>query len=470
MDNKDKVILPLFRPQYVSASEGFINAIAWSLFEPRLTDTGKKIGLRFRGQIIPTGQLKIVYTEPAGDALDHFERELASRGLVTNTEDKIASVAAINSVLGVKTDSGKFHPASPLSLNLALMQNTEGLFGSENPAPLADILEGIFSLGSTSPTDETVAGLWLHAVEHRLSLDPVLKVIDESFGATVFDGSLVRRSPASRLDSEHWKDLLEDTPFSWFARVWRKITSQEWVEALPARVWTDWATAILRMAYGLSYLWECAWYESLAVTLIANEPDKNPSAIKARMDSVLAWRKKSSGADIRDLSSKIKNRAQRAYEIRSLLETWLKNNCPDEMSFESIRVCMAADSDLVSSLRSAQKPKRGNSVGKGLREAIRYALITRGDKSLSSTDYYGLLRMSGTRYLFPEPGIEWIAVMTSMSCKGPGATTYLSNVARDLAEAGLRPDTQELIELLEKAGLARGSADADQGVVVEAAY
>jgi hypothetical protein len=470
MTSKNTIILPLFRPQYVSASEGFINALAWSLREPLNHEDGSKIGLRFRGNIAPSGNLKIVYTEPTNEKLAQLEKELFSRGLITSSDIQIANSAVVSSVLGVRTDSGKFQPASPLGPNLALLQNVEGLFGSENPPPLAEILEQIFRLGDLAGSGKTVAGMWLDAAKHRIEIDPVLSAIDESIGATVFGDSLVFKAEKQATREETWDLILADTPFTWFANVWPKITSDAWVEALPARVWTDWATAILRMAYGLCYLWESAWYESIASSVISDVEDKSPLSVKSRMDTVLAWRKKNSGADIRDLSSRIKTRSQRAFEIRGALDSWLKENSNESTDFKTTLELMARDGEFVFSLREALKPKKSQSVGKGLREAIRYALITRGDSTSNNTDYYGLLRMSGSRYLFPEPGIEWVAVMSSMACATPGGSTYLSDLARDLATAGLRPDPQELIELLEKAGLARGSADADQGVVVEAAY
>jgi len=40
----------------------------------------------------------------------------------------------------------------------------------------------------------------------------------------------------------------------------------------------------------------------------------------------------------------------------------------------------------------------------------------------------------------------------------------------NLEELGLRPEAGDLIRLLEKAGLARGSADADRGVIIESAF
>ncbi|KQQ93800.1 hypothetical protein ASF62_06280 [Leifsonia sp. Leaf325] len=101
-------------------------------------------------------------------------------------------------------------------------------------------------------------------------------------------------------------------------------------------------------------------------------------------------------------------------------------------------------------------------------EAIRYALRTR-DAAGPFADYFGVLRQSG-RYLTVEPGTEWIAVVASLACEKPGGSTDVATVIQALEEMGLRPELADLVALLERAGLARGSADADQGVVVESAF
>lgn len=46
----------------------------------------------------------------------------------------------------------------------------------------------------------------------------------------------------------------------------------------------------------------------------------------------------------------------------------------------------------------------------------------------------------------------------------------MGRVLLGLDELGIRPGLADLIRLLEKAGLARGSADADQGVIVQSAF
>lgn len=463
-------IFPLFRPQYVSVSEGYLNALAWSLFEPLPQINGKVVGLRFRSDDNKNKNVAMVFTEPSGDKKSMLDAELRRQGLQSAGENSLLGDAVINSILGVKTENGKFHPASPLTLTLALLQNAEGLFGSGNPPPVASIIERIFELGGGHPDGHSAAELWLEAAKHRTAIDPVLASIDSAFEAITFDSPLVRRQKTKQIDLSPWTPALSDSPFSWFRNAWMKLTSEKWVEALPARVWADWATTLLRMAYGLSYLWESAWYESLARTVVSNEAELDVESVIGRMDPVLPWRPKKTGAEIRDVSSKIKFRCQRALEVRQIIDVWHKS--APENSFENLRTeieAMRADRDLVEKMRFALKPKNQPKLAQHLRESIRYALKTR-DSFGSSTDYYGLLKYSGRRYLFVEPGIEWVAVMASLSCDYPGDSTNLGVLAGNLAAAGLEPDMDELVQLLERAGLARGSADADQGVKVEAAY
>ena len=69
-----------------------------------------------------------------------------------------------------------------------------------------------------------------------------------------------------------------------------------------------------------------------------------------------------------------------------------------------------------------------------------------------------------------DPGTEWIAVVASLACGAPGQESNVRNVMDSLAELGMQPELNDLIALLERAGLARGSADADQAVIVHSAF
>jgi hypothetical protein len=145
----------------------------------------------------------------------------------------------------------------------------------------------------------------------------------------------------------------------------------------------------------------------------------------------------------------------------------MKKHDAEILPLEKVLSRMSADEALVSELTAtlgSAPQKKSN-----LWEAIRYSLMVR-DESGPYADHYGILRSRGSRYLIPDPGTEWIAVVASLCCPGPSSQTDLGEVMRSLRELGLRPELSEVVNLLERAGLARGSADADQGVIVESAF
>lgn len=463
---------PLNRPQYVSVSEGYISALAWSLFEPLPKQEGKKQALRYSFESSAVSR-DLVYkrTEPtAKDDFTIFAGAMASSGLSTDDDGYLLALAAAKSIIGVKSEKGKFTPASPMTPVLALLQNNEGIQGSANPPATAEILESIFRLGNSETDVSSAATLWAESAYRRLEIDPILKGIDSAMCEVAFGTLPVRRAHQIDVDDleTEWVPLLAESPFAWFAEAWKKLNSKIWVDNLPARVWTDWATTLLRTGYGTSILWECAWYESLGRAVISGNLTTVQEIIK-NMDPTLPWRSASDTAEIRDLSSKIKVRCQRAFEIRTRLDRWLKEDSNEELPVEEALVKMHLDSNFKSGLAKDLQAKSNSNLGKGLREAIRYALLIR-EESGSNADYYGLLRNAGTRYLFPEPAIEWITVMASLSCDTPGSTCNLGDVKSFLRKAGLEPDLRDLVALLEKSGMARGSADAEEGLKVEAAF
>jgi len=111
---------------------------------------------------------------------------------------------------------------------------------------------------------------------------------------------------------------------------------------------------------------------------------------------------------------------------------------------------------------------RRESSGNNLWEATKYALLARGTSD-QNPDYYGVLHANG-RYLTVDPGTEWVAVVASLACEVPGGATDVGTVLDSLEKLGMRPELSDLVALLERAGMARGSADADRGVMVESAF
>jgi hypothetical protein len=466
------MLIPLPRPQYVPVPEALISALAWRLFEVPLDPdpSGRPIGLMFRASSrAGRGRtLDLRATAPEGDRLVRFAESLRRHHLRSEGDPLIVAEAVLNSVAGVRVQKSGSQPASPITPAFALLQNMRGLQGTRNPPDLAEILETLFGLGLEQSADsDGVAATWLRATEHRMSIDELSRLLDVAVDESVLDGPRTRR-PRSKADRfSAWQGNFEDTPFEWFAGAWQRLTEPRWVEALPARIWVDWATTVLRLAVGLGYLWESAWYEALARHVLSDSaPDWD--AVRARMGNVVPWKSSRAGAVALDVAPQLSWRIFRGDQLRGSISSWLDEHEKHEVEFEAAVIAMREDTAFCDELVILVNSNSSTPSGKNLWEAVKYALKTR-DASGAHADYYGLLRTSG-RYLMVDPGTEWIAVVASLACDRPGGATDVGNVLQSLEQMGVRPELSDLILLLEKAGIARGSADADQGVIVQSAF
>lgn len=404
-------------------------------------------------------------TKPTAGELEHFSNTLLNTGL-NSSEPKATARAILESVSGVRVERSGVQPASPLSPSIALAQNMPGLQGAAKPPDVAGILETMFSMG-TSPNlrAHSASRLWRQAAERRLEIDPLLRRIDSAFDTAVLDNPRRDRpSPKSAVVESSLPYFGEMTPFGWFSRSWRRLTSPEWVDALPSRVWVDWATTVTRMAFGMGYLWESAWYEAIAREALT--PSGIPD-VEGRIAQrpLVPWRPETNGVSIRDVAATLKWRVHRGIRIRSIIADGF-----DSLTggIDSQVLSLRQDERLISDLAEALQSTAPTGSGTNAWEAVRYALRTR-ESATDAADYYGFLT-SFSRYLVPAPGTEWIAVIASLAAGSPGGRTEVATLTMELRSLGLRPDLGTLIRLLERSGLARGSADADQGVVVQSAF
>ncbi|ADX72195.1 hypothetical protein Asphe3_10100 [Pseudarthrobacter phenanthrenivorans Sphe3] len=468
------MILPLNRPQYVSVPEAFISSLAWRVYDhgtKEISENGVPVGYMFRSETSGTSTLKVKSTAPEGEDLGDFGHQLVAYGLATNAKHEIdVARAVLNSVAGVQAEKSKSQAASPITPAFALLQDMRGFQRTKNPPDLGGILEGLFRLGLQDGSGTTAAGLWLSAANKRCEIDPLLSAIDKATKAALLGGGYPERIEEADL---RWagaapgsqEGLYEGTPFSWFAKAWQKLTGDEWVKALPARVWVDWATTVLRLALGQGFLWEAAWYETLARWVLSGKRGEW-SDVRARVPEILPWKSSRSSVAVRDVAPLLSWRVHRGSKIRKIFEEWLASNSVAQVDFSTALAAMSADEELKGLLTLALGSAERSAANTW--EAVRYALLTR-DASGPFADYYGLLRSNG-RFLTVQPGTEWMAVVASLACEGPGRTSDVATLMLSLEELGLRPEAGDLIQLLEKAGLARGSADADRGVIIESAF
>lgn len=468
------LFIPLPRPEYVALPEGFLSSLAWKALTvesiPKVSGD-KKIGLRYILEDMSQTAKSVEFrqTMPTGTDMKSLGESLEKNGLEEIGNENLISEAVLNSIRGTIPVKSKFVPASPLSPALALLQNPIGLVGKANPADFANILETIYALGKKGMPDKTVSTLWYQASQLRLEKDSVLRSIDSALSEVVWGAKIKENVTAPYAISSSIRNHLENSPFSWFAETWDKITSEDWVVALPARVWVDWATCVLRTAYAMAYLWEASWYESLAKAILdksRSNSDFVESVINS-MDAPIIWRSKEAPAEIRDLSSKLKWRCYKSLAVKATLQKWVKDNSLEELEISEFVEQARANDSLQKALQTSLSPNKDSSsdAADHLWEAIKYALITRG-----KGDHYGFLESVGSRYLFATPGIEWGAMIASLAAGKPGKATNLGEVSSNLLHSGTQAQAKELLSLLERTGLARGSADADLALQVENAY
>lgn len=461
------IFLGLNRPQYIAVPETLISALAWRAYPANLQDPdGTAIGLRYRTSESGSSTLKLRATAPAQDQLAAYGVSLANAGIAGEATSTQLARAVEMSVRGVAASGGKSQAVSPLTPALALLQSPRGMMGSRNPPDIAEILEQMYVLGRRSPESvdpPAVTDRWLLASEHRLSSDSLLRAVDSATRSILHPLAGIEMGATERRSDLGATKLLPflgaNTPFNWFRVSWDRITSPEWVDALPPRVWVDWATTVLRLAYGLGYIWESLRFETAARAIVATRSDIEAVAPR---QVLIPWRSSKLSVGDRDVAPLLIGRAHRADRIRHFLESLSSES---DKTVAELRESAVARAGLQVILTSNERTQSG----KNLWEASRYALMTRAIGG-ESADYYGFLRAHGRRYLTPGPGTEWIAVIASLACGRPNSSTTVHRVLQDLGALGIRPELGDLIDLLERSGLARGSADADQALIVQSAY
>ena len=534
------LILKINRPQYVPFSEIFISEIAWRLanlpgwtenIEIRNRETGKNkskgIGLVYDSKIQneETENLVFVATRPdiTPDYLRIWVRVLEQNRfnfLSGDQSDSARSVA--DAMRGVQVDKSKRQAATPLSPHIALLQNRQGIFGKKAPIDIGLIIEQIFALGDPeienyeelkiSPSD-SASSLWYLAMRTRLHDDYELARIDasvrdfiqqhpynldpnrivEKIFPDINDPELLMKPRIEMTQKNQVTTIFlgEQTPFFWFHKAWTSLTSERWIKALPARRWTDWATTVLRVAFGFSYIWDANWYLALASTITSSETEsnvnerclyssrsENQTKEKVTVDFILRsprlvsnlamhWKDSDSSVSTKDVAQSVRLTLSRGLQVRKILDDFYKT-AGEDLTLEEALFALHSDVALRQSLIQAQKGKF-NSNANSLWEAVKYSLMARSGSG-DMADFYGLLRSRNRKFLIIDPATEWMAVISSLAIDSPDGIGDLGKVRTELARLGLQPSVRELTKCLEAAGLAQSAADADIAVSVKSAF
>jgi hypothetical protein len=528
------LILKINRPQYAPNPEVFISAMAWRLVDESQilgwvrnddsTAGGKKnVALIYETTPLKKNPRDLTYVtsrpDQSEEALQRWRQALEDNQLTFSANDKDGAKSIADALRGVSIEKSPRQAATPLSPHIALLQNSRGIFAKNSPPDFALIIEQMFALGNSRRAsdpkapislDDSAIGLWYAAMRNRLKDDWLLSQIDRAVKGSIESHPLnqprandakplfpniddeesvllPRTEYAERLSTIN---LGANTPFAWFNDAWRDLTDEKWVKALPARRWIDWATTVLRMAFGFSYIWEATWYQAVASVVTSTSTELNHAekclygvqvggtkseiidldfvlrTPKMTNHSAMPWKDADLGVSFRDVAPTVRNGLSRGLKIRQILEAAIQE-LPD-LSIEETLYELRKNDRVRKELTDALKEKYLNQT-KSLYEAVKYTLLIRNQNG-ESADFYGLLKTVKPRFTIIEPATEWIAAISSLAINSPRGHGNLGTLRTSLERLGLRPTVAELTRYLEVAGLAESAADADTAVSIVSAY
>ncbi|WP_156466151.1 hypothetical protein [Janibacter sp. Soil728] len=466
MNQEAPLFFPLNRPQYVPAAEVLVSALVWGSGRWAYGDDNVHAS-RFLGESDKEG---VVISAPnTSEKQIAFAKVLRSYGMQTEASDEVLVRAVVSGITGVRSAKAKTVPVSPMTTHLALAQSLRGVLGAKNPPDMAGVLETMFALGESESRPGgpriSMASRWVLAADLRMVDDPVLRATDTAMAS----GLGLKSTGTDRVSLDEsslapWRGQLRETPYGWLHDQWVKLTSPEWVEALPPRVWTDWCTTVLRMGIAFGFLFESRWFEAVGRSILSG--DDVPLSMLDSSAPLLQWPGARLPVSSRNNKPQMRRMVGGGVLTRAALQDYFGSG--SDVTLQDALQQARRDPELKQAVRDALSGRSWPGSCKNMYETILYSLQQRD--SSTEVDYYGLLRKHGNRYSVIQPGTEWIAVIASLACDEPSGETNLGQVLATLGQLGLRPELLELVKALEAAGLAQGSADADRGVRVRSAY
>jgi hypothetical protein len=472
------LIPELRRPEYAPSPETFLTSIAWSMFDlPSVSSTERVLFRQKERESSKVGKThRFMYAELLNRSAE-FKVALKDAGIQlggpAERVDADLVQGILNGLSGTSSLSSSFISAVPIVPSSALLQTVRGMKGKDTDTNFAGMLETIFLFGAMDAgSSPRLAELWLRSLESRLIDYPLLGAIDQAIDSLV--GPRVKK-PLRESPIQSWKlldalpELKRNSPFAWLHSSWINLNSTDWVDALPPRVWTDWAATLLRTSFGMTYLWEAAWVNRVA-TLILDDSSAAADIAGVSIGGLLHWSPSSATQELRDAGRYIGRPLRRSGELRKIIEDYVQTSGGDSLDVVSGLERAKRDRNLKSRLAQVRlKPKAGKAY-KDTVEAVSYSLQTRGGSG-ANADFYGVLNSFGRRGAWEvSPGTEWLACVASLIAAKPGLSLNLGQVMNQLSNIGISVNTPQVISLLERAGLARGSDDADLGLSVQTAF
>lgn len=481
---KDVSLLGLNRPEYPPSRELFMSELAWSVERAGKQRQEKKpdfAGYAY-GELSARAKAGFEFTRPKVGS-EKFEQLCAV--LLSNRKARDRDGAAkIVSILLEELEAPYSNKAlrsaaTPLSVETALLQDLRGITGKKNPANLALNLEKMYALGGGRAS---VAAGWTSAV--MSSSSGGLPEWIQDFYAVVAPNDIERVVETVKLhgpvhvakDLRQPRWLRSNTPYTWFAGAWDNLCQSGWVDRMPRRRWTDWASCVARTALAAGFMFEMHIYRRLCAALV-NEEDAG-DAVRAMMDDsnrLFAWDDlmQKSAADVGPIIRTLADAGSACMKLINDLSSEDGGTVPPIAQFDE------DENGLASWLRAARKACNGKpafeeDVGAALAakksgtanntwETIRYSLLSRS--SDGEQDLYALLKSAG-RYTWVEPGQEWLVTISSLQAMGPGQLSRMTDLTSALAAIGIDASQRTLVSRLENYGLARSSHDADDALEI----
>ena len=279
MSSTDMSFFGFNRPEYIPTPELALSELAWSLVPQNIVQERRSLaprGVAFgsRGNASKTPPM---YTKPEPGSTEFSAFLQQVKSTLSLSDDDASTVARVLlselELFGSQKASRSI--AAPLSLPLAFLQERSGVTGKQNPANIALILEQIFALGQGNKDAATCLLDAYGSKAHKGFPD----WIDGTIAGLLPQASLsaiqglatpeqAQRLLAPRVPS--WVKGVDRTPFHWFAKTWGALCSDGWIDAMPRRRWSDWASCVTRTAVGTSFLFEMHLYYRLVPALVSD--------------------------------------------------------------------------------------------------------------------------------------------------------------------------------------------------------
>lgn len=409
--------------------------------------------------------------------------------------------ALLRSILAPRSRGDKSAACVPLHPAVIALQTLHGLVNKPGPSNLAGAIETMGWLGGASSYGSTAIGyLKLFSglqtqPQHGLTglVDALLPLIGKHTWENLPARLQVNApnwptwptvGPAGEVTSQSLLASYRNTPFHWFWRKWETLCKKEngWFDALPSRRFTDWALSLLRTGLAFSYLWEAEFFCRIYEGLLQRKGGASPTEALSRLKSLLEEGLTIASIDPLDIPPIEKNLwpaladlIGRGYEAR---EAVYDLDCFEQMPLrpEGATFLQVAENWIaqLTPAALAELPPRiepKTRTANNQKEFVRYLMLPRSsdDDSVDQADFYYLMR-SNSRYLWFQPGPEWLVVEASLLCGAAGRFCTLGQLLGDMAALGVRVERSVLVTLLEEAGLSTDSPDADNAIVVRSGF